>query len=60
MDFLVEKISTYRSLLSLFAKYHFSQLEMQTFCLIHKICSLKFQREGGGRLKLPWDFTCIL
>ena len=32
--FLVEKIST--SLLTLFAKYHFSQLEMQTFYLIRK------------------------
>ena len=33
-DFLVEKIST--SILSLFVKYHLSQLEMQAFYLIRK------------------------
>ena len=52
---LVEKIST--SLLSLLAKYHFSQLEMQTCYLARKICSLKFQTERGRRLKLPWYFN---
>ena len=57
-DFLLMKIS--KSLLSLFGKYHFSRLEMQTFYLIHKNMQFEVLNTSRRTSKTPVGFQLFI